>query len=159
VSEMRQSFRRVVAPDAATSALQGRGAVTVGTGASTSSLLEARARGLRRSEELMKAIGTLDAQPSAEAAAAVMRWIREEYDARGGGMLAGLFGRCYLGAPYVDHVMTLSGEICEHYTSADAVPAMYGAARALAANPAYQYVEVYTDGAVVPIRPDGSAVT
>ena len=106
----------------------------------------------------MQAISSLDTHPSADAVAKIMDWIRDDYDARGGGALMGLLGRCYLGPPYVDHIMTTSGEICEHFTPADTVPLPYGAARSLAASPAYLFVEVYTDGAVVPIRPDGSAV-
>jgi hypothetical protein len=153
-------LRRVLAPegtmaDAAQAALRDRGAVT---GPRVASQIEVRKRGTLRSQELMQAIASLDTHPSAEAVAKIMDWIRDEYDARGGGALAGLFGRCYLGPPYVDHVMTTSGDICEHYTPADSVPLPYGAARSLAASPAYLFVEVYTDGTVVPIRPDGSAV-
>jgi hypothetical protein len=111
-----------------------------------------------RSTELLAAIARLDAEPSRLASEQILEWIREHYAERGGGHLLGLFGRCYLGPPYVDHVMTVTGQICEHFTAADTVPPMYGPARSLASNPAYEFVEVYSDGVTIPVRTDGRPV-
>lgn len=88
----------------------------------------------------------------------LMDWVRGEYDARQGGVMMGLFAQCHLGAPYVDHRLDLLGNICEHFTAADPVPAPYGQARGLARSGAYAYIELYSDGAMVPILPDGTAV-
>lgn len=118
--------------------------------------LERRNRAKPRSRELLDAIARLDTEPDALARQQIMEWIRKEYDERGGGELLGLFSRCYLGAPYVDHAMTVAGYICEHYRRGDPVPALYNGARSLAANPAYEYVEIYGDGGVVPIRGNGT---
>ena len=118
----------------------------------------AKNRTAPRAADLLAAIARLDTEPNALASQQIMEWVKAQYDERGGGELVGLFSRCYLGHPYVDHVMTLAGTICEHFTPADAVPPTYRGARSLAANPAYEYVEVYADGAVVPVRPDGRAL-
>jgi len=67
-----------------------------------------------------------------------------------------LFSRCYLGRPFIDHRLDLSFNIVDHYKSGEAVPPPYDAARALAANEAYAYIEVYADGELVPVREDGT---
>ncbi|MBX3100667.1 MAG: hypothetical protein KF761_13945 [Salinibacterium sp.] len=117
--------------------------------------LERKNRMRTRGSELLAAIAKLDTEPDPLARHQIMEWIQKEYDDRGGGILMGLFSRCYLGPPYIDHAMTVNGYICEHYTRADEVPPLYRGSRALAANPAYEYVEVYGDGAVIPIRSNG----
>jgi hypothetical protein len=117
-----------------------------------------RNRAVPRTKELLEAIARLDTEPNALAVQQIMEWIRAQYKERAGGQLLGLFSRCYLGPPFVDHAMTLTGYICEHYGPRDDVPLAYGAARALAANQAYEYVEVYSDGSVVPVRPNGKSV-
>lgn len=119
---------------------------------------ELRNRAAVRSSELMQAIAALDTQASAVASAEVMEWIQQAYDERRGGRLLGLFGMCYLGVPYVDHIMTVQGMICEHFAAADSVPAPYAQARGLAQSPSYAFIEIYSDGSVVPVRPDGSPV-
>lgn len=115
----------------------------------------AKNRGASRSGELLAAVASLDTTPDRGAAESILGWVRDAYDARGSGVPVGLFSRCYLGAPYVDHSMSLSGFICEHYSAADAPPLVFAGARPLAANAAYVYIEVYSDGTVVPVRPDG----
>jgi hypothetical protein len=116
---------------------------------------ELRNRASVRSQELVHAVGSIDAQPT-DAIASVMQWIQAQYDDRRGGDLSALFGRCYLGHPYVDHVMTTNGVICEHFTPGDDVAGPQARARALAANDAYAYIEIYRDGSVVAVRTDGT---
>ncbi len=117
---------------------------------------ERMARKSIRSPELVEALRHLDAAPSAIAQQEIIDWLRQAYDARGGGPLVGLFGHCYLGAPYIDHAFDLTGAIREHYTPSHAVPPMYVAARPFAVSEAYAYIEIYADGQVIPVRPDGS---
>lgn len=115
-----------------------------------------RRRRQRRSPGLLEAVSRLDAEPSLEAQAKIMEWLRKEYEERGGGPLIGLFSRCYLGPPYVDHMLNLLGQICEHYSLGESPESPYLPARALVQNRAYAYVEVYADGAVIPVRTDGT---
>jgi len=81
------------------------------------------------------------------------------------GLLLGLFGHCYLGVrqsdgqPYLDHRFDLTLNILEHYTSVDSVPAGFEPARPLARSEAYAYIEVYSDGTVIPIYPNGQPAT
>jgi len=119
---------------------------------------ERRGRASRRSAEILAAVRRIDTAPSPQAAAEIRAWLQEAYDARGGGILLGLFGHCYLGPPYIDHVFDLAGSIVEHFTPGQTVPAMYLPARPFAISEAYQYIEIYSDGQIIPIRPDGSAV-
>lgn len=85
-----------------------------------------------------------------------MEWIKKEYDAREGGILIGLFSTCYLGYPFVDHRMDVFGGIAEHYAAGDDVPSPFERARPLAMSGAYAYIEIYSDGEVIPVRDDGS---
>jgi hypothetical protein len=117
-----------------------------------------KARSVRRSPEILEALRKIDTAPSPQAAAEIREWLQEVYDARGGGILLGLFGHCYLGPPHIDHVFDLAGQIIEHYTPAQTVPAVYLPARPFAVSEAYDYIEIYADGQIVPVRPDGSGV-
>lgn len=108
-----------------------------------------------RSPELLTAVSRLDAQTSPSARKELLDWIRAEYVSRGGGDLIGIMSRCYLGLPYVDHTLDLSGLILEHFSPRDSVPAGLAVARPVAQSGAYLYVEVYSDGMVVPVMPDG----
>ncbi|MFT4127532.1 MAG: hypothetical protein QM662_15045 [Gordonia sp. (in: high G+C Gram-positive bacteria)] len=112
---------------------------------------------LRRGE-LFQALRQLDAATDQHAYRQIMQWVNEEYEARQGGTIMGLFAKCYLGPPYVDHRLDLLGSICEHFTPADPVPVPYGQARALAQSGAYAHIEIYSDGSMVPVLPDGTAV-
>ena len=119
-----------------------------------------RNRRVVRDEQLLAAIQRLDTTTSPAMVDALMRWIHDEYERRQGGKLLGLFGRCYLGPPYVDHRMDLDGGfILEHFTRAQSPPLPFRQARPLARSSAYIYVEVYDDGALIPIRTDGRPVT
>jgi hypothetical protein len=113
-------------------------------------------RRTRRSAELMEAMQQIDVQTDPAMKTAIMEWVNAEYDKRGGGKLIGLFGKCYLGHPYCDHRMDLSGSIIEHFTQQDSVPPPYQQARAYAASSAYAFIEVYDDGEVIPVYQDGS---
>lgn len=118
--------------------------------------LQRRARSVRRSRELIDAVLSLDTASDDESRRDLVNWINGVYEGRDGGVLLGLFGRCYLGEPFVDHRMTLDGGIVEHFKDADAIPPAFAAARALARSPSYIYIEVYSDGQIVPIRSDGA---
>lgn len=111
-----------------------------------------------RSLDLLVSVRSLDTSLDPQANAVIMQTIRDEYDARQGGMLVGLFSRCYLGPPYVDHKLDIFGNICEHFVPSDDVEFPYSQARGLVRSDAYAFVELYSDGAVVPIRTDGEPV-
>jgi len=115
------------------------------------------ARRFTRSADLMDAVQQVDTAPSAVAQSEIVQWIEQVYAYQGTGILVGMFSHCYLGAPYVDHVLTLAGSIVQHYTSSDAVPVEYQAARPLAISEQYAFIEIYADGIVIPIRHDGTA--
>jgi hypothetical protein len=116
-----------------------------------------RARRFIRSADLREAVRQVDTAPSAVAQAEIVEWIQQAYAQQGVGVLVGMFSHCYLGAPYVDHVLTLAGSIVQHYQSSDAVPVEYLPARPLAISEQYAFIEIYADGTVIPIRHDGSA--
>jgi len=128
------------------------------TGASARTLTQAerQARRQRRDPAILAAVRRLDVAPDLISQTAIIDWLHEAYEARGGGVLIGLFGHCYLGSPYVDHAFDLSGQILCHYTPAETVPVVYVPARPLALSEAYAYIEIYGDGQIVPVRPDGS---
>lgn len=119
-----------------------------------------RNRRALRSQDLIQSVQRLDTTSDPATAQAIMQWINDEYDARQGGKILGLFSRCYLGEPYIDHRLDLSGGcILEHYSQAESPPSPFLAARPLARNSAYLFIEVYDDGAVIPVRQDGRPVT
>ena len=110
-----------------------------------------------RDAALLDAVSRLDTFTDPETLYALHEWLRERYEERQGGNLVGLFAACHLGRPYVDHQINLAGTIAQHFTATDSVPPDFSAARALARSAAYAYIEVYEDGAVIPIRPDGTS--
>lgn len=110
-----------------------------------------------RSPELVRAVRQIDVHSDERFRREAMAWIQKCYDDRGGGPLLGLFGRCYLGAPYVDHVMDSSGSILQHFTPAQPVPNGFEPARPLVRSDAYAYIEVYADGQIIPVREDGTS--
>lgn len=121
------------------------------------SALERGNRARRRSRELLDAIERLDTTLDPAAHQQIVDWVQEHYDARNGGQLLGLFGKCYLGPPFIDHMMDMSGHILEHFKAEDSVPPGFAPARPLVRSESYLFVEVYSDGQVVPIRGDGSS--
>ena len=113
-------------------------------------------RRLPRSAELVQAVRNLDMTQDAAYRAELIDWIEAAYAERMGGVLLGLFARCYLGAPYVDHRLTIVGRILEHYSAGDEVPAPFDGARGLARSSVYSYIEIYSDGEIVPVTADGT---
>lgn len=132
-------------------AAQTSGSMTV-----TSAHVRAR-RMAPRSAELVRAAIRLDVHSDDRVRREAMAWIQKTYDDRGGGPLLGLFGRCYLGAPYVDHLMDTSGAILQHYSPSQSVPTGFEPARPLVRSGSYAYIEVYLDGQIVPVREDGTS--
>ena len=120
------------------------------------SALERRRRREPRPGELLQAVRNLDLTQDAAYRAELTEWIDNAYTERMGGVLLGLFARCHLGPPYVDHRLTVVGHILEHYRPTDIVPPPFDAARTLAQSPVYEYVEVYSDSDIIPVLADGS---
>lgn len=116
-----------------------------------------RARRTPRSRDIMQAVVDIDVATDPMTRKQLTDWLKEAYDLRGGGALVGLFAKCHLGPPYVDHKLAIIGEILEHYTPTDTIAEPYTRARAFARNDAYLYIEVYSDGAVVPVRANGES--
>lgn len=110
-----------------------------------------------RPSQMLEAVKNLDVTTDPAYQQKLAKWIQEVYAQRGGGQLVALFSKCYLGNPYQDHHLSLAGNIIEHYQHSEQVPPLFAQARVLAANPAYAYVEIYSDGAVVPVAEDGTA--
>ena len=109
-----------------------------------------------RSGDLLRAFRAIDTAVDRSAQLEIMRSIRDEYERRQGGVLLGCLQQCYLGPPFVDHKLDLLHDIVEHYHAADAVADPFAQARGLVRSGSYAYIEVYSDGALVPVRPDGS---
>jgi hypothetical protein len=77
----------------------------------------------------------------------------------GGAFPLGFLATCHLGPPFVDHRLSLLESIVEHYGPSDKVPPLFEAARPLVRSGAYLFVEIYSDGQLVPVRLDGTPVT
>jgi hypothetical protein len=122
----------------------------------TTTSTERKNRKKQRSADLIEAVRQIDVQADPAMKQAIMDWVQAEYDSRGGGILVGLFSKCYLGHPYVDHKMDIAGTIIEHYRLDQNVPPPFAGARSLAASGAYAFIEVYADGEVIPVRNDGT---
>lgn len=137
--------------------LNQRAAVTVTKPQETVSLPGhvVRARRSPRSRDILQAVVDIDVATDPLTRQQLTGWLKETYDLRGGGQLIGLFAKCHLGHPFVDHRLALIGDILDHYAPTDAVPEPYAKARAFARNDAYLYIEIYADGAVIPVRPNG----
>ena len=118
---------------------------------------EVKARSRRRSGDLLGAIQRLDVATTDEDRRELLEFITGLYEQHGG-IPVGLFAKCWLGAPYLDHIVSFEGEVVRHFKETETVPEEYAMARPLARNDAYAFIEVYSDGAVIPIRNDGSAV-
>ena len=144
--------RRLVQPDLSVQVQPQKVASRAATSAYT-----LRKRQARRSADLVDAISRLDTVTDPQVQKDLADWINAMYDERDGGPVLGLFGHCYLGHPYVDHQMDLTGNITRHFTAADVPPPAFVLARPLARSTAYLYIEVYEDGQDVPVRPDGSS--
>ncbi|HRY08912.1 MAG TPA: hypothetical protein P5544_03005 [Candidatus Nanopelagicales bacterium] len=115
-----------------------------------------RNRKAPRSKELVDAILSLDTQTDPAVQQQVVDWIRECYVERYGGDLVGLMAHCYLGGDFVDHRIDASLHIIEHFTESNPAPAPFHMARPLARSTAYAFIELYSDGSMVPVRHDGT---
>jgi hypothetical protein len=111
-----------------------------------------------RAADLREAVRRLDAGVDEAARRELTDWLREEYAVRHGDVPVGLFSRCHLGPPYVDHRLDLFGVIVDHYTPADAVPEPFGGARMLVRAGDYALIEVYESGQLLPVLDDGTVV-
>lgn len=109
-----------------------------------------------RHSGLFQAVHRLDAQIGEVSRRELAAWISDQYATDYGDIPLGFLARCYLGPPYVDHRLDLLAQIVEHYQPADAVPSPFDRARALARLSAYEFIEVYGSGTLVPVRVDGS---
>lgn len=118
--------------------------------------LAAASRRFRRPAELLQLVRKIDLYTDPAGLQAAIDWIKQQYTVHDIDILLGLFSRCYLGPPYVDHRLTITNAILEHYEPKDRVPAPFSAARELAANQNYDYIEVYADGRLIPVYPDGT---
>jgi hypothetical protein len=112
-----------------------------------------------RHSGLFEAIHRLDAQLDEASRRGLSEWIQAEYRREYADIPIGMVATCYLGPPYVDHRLDLFMSIIDHFSAADSMPEPYQQARMLARVGAYEFVEVYASGRLVPVRPDGTAVT
>ncbi|MCF6389346.1 hypothetical protein L2K20_20420 [Mycobacterium sp. MBM] len=112
-----------------------------------------------RRAELLQVLTQVDASVDQVAQTQIMEWIREEYEARQGGEVIGMFAKCYLGPPFVDHKLDLFGSILQHFSPAQDPGYPYSQARGLVRSGSYAFIEIYSDGKIVPILPDGTAVS
>jgi len=152
--------RRIVRPDAS----PGQQALTTGagqrriTGAPGPAAPLRRERLTPRPQALREAVARLDAGLDENARRQLAEWIGQEYQASYGEIPLGLFARCYLGPPYVDHQLNLFEVILRHFTPGDQVPAPFADARTLVRSGGYAFVEVYTGGLLLPVLDDGTVV-
>lgn len=117
---------------------------------------QARNRAAVRPGQVLEVLQRIDVTSDPALRQALLDWLQQVYDQRQGGELVGLFSRCYLGHPFLDHQLSLTGRIVEHYEHTQQPPPPFGSVRSLARSPAYAYIEIYSDGAVVPVRPNGT---
>lgn len=111
-----------------------------------------------RSADLVRAISRIDTVTDPTTYQQLLDWIKDEYDSRQTGIPIGMFAKCYLGPPYIDHQLMLTGTICEHYPPSKEPPAPYDTARGLVRSGAYEFIEFYSDGSMVAVRSDGGTV-
>ncbi|HEV2638112.1 MAG TPA: hypothetical protein VGX23_23385 [Actinocrinis sp.] len=113
-----------------------------------------------RTQVLADTVARLDAAVDEQTRRQLAEWIAGHYAVEYGGAIPlGFLATCYLGPPYVDHRLSLLETIVEHYGPSDPVPEPFAQARSLVRSGAYRYVEIYSDGQLVPVLKDGSVVT
>lgn len=81
------------------------------------------------------------------------------YDDSGDGMPAGLFTKYWLGEPYPNHILTFSNNIAWHLKHNEPVPSEFAMVHPLVRNDVYAFIKVYSDGAIILVRPDSNPVT
>ncbi len=104
----------------------------------------------KRSQRYMDAMTKLDAGGNVNSGAdALADIIASEFpDLEINGIMLGIVSKCYLGEPYEVHTLDISLSIVEHYKRGQSLPGGLQKARGLANNPAYEFVEVFTDRCV-----------
>ncbi|MEU3749800.1 MULTISPECIES: hypothetical protein [Streptomyces] len=112
----------------------------------------------RRSDGLRGAVGRLDAGLDDAARGQLADWAREEYAGVHGDVPLGFVARCFLGPPYVDHVLNLFHVIVQHFSPAEQMPEPFAKARMLARSDGYAYIEIYDSGLILPVLTDGTVV-
>ncbi|MBX3087334.1 MAG: hypothetical protein KF742_02495 [Cryobacterium sp.] len=117
----------------------------------------AASRRFTRPPELIESMRRLDSTVDPVARKEITDWIQKVYEAYGSSDVVGMFGHCYLGDGHIDHAFSFTGEIIQHFYPTDDVPSIYRAARPLALTDQYAFIEIYSDGTIVPVRPDGTA--
>lgn len=117
--------------------------------------LTKRNRSRRRTGELVAAIAKFDTATDPQARKELADFVESIYEEQDIGHPVALFSTCYLGHPYLDHVMSLDGEILTHFTRTERLDPKYEPARALARSGAYAFIELYEDGSIVPVRETG----
>ena len=133
-------------------ALDSRATVSAKTRLSPAQL-EARLR-QPRSADYLSALTQLDSEGHVcdpQAVQRVLAALREEFpDLSIESYPLAIVAKCYLGAPFEVHTFVFGAEvhpsnIVHHYKTFETLPAPLEMARSLALNPAYAFVEVYTD--------------
>ena len=94
------------------------------TAQASRSLFDQRTRSRRRPAELVDAIQKLDVTTDDAARRELLKFIGELYEQFGGTPI-GLFAKCWLGAPYLDHILSLDGSIVRHFKETETVPEAY----------------------------------
>ncbi|GAB7074019.1 hypothetical protein [Streptomyces sp. JCM 18897] len=151
--------RRIVAPGPAPAPGRVRGTGGRVVGPATGRPVAVGAGLFRnRSAALLGTVPRLDQAVDEEAARRFAESVAGAYAEEFGAVPLGLVARCLLGPPYVDHILNLSGVIVRHFAPHTAMPEPFDRARMLARSDGYLYVEVFSDGLTVPVRPDGTVV-
>ncbi|WP_273353633.1 hypothetical protein [Corynebacterium resistens] len=120
---------------------------------------EIKNRQRNRPEQLIEVLRELDHSQNPVHVARAIEEIRQLYRELMVGDLVGLFGRCYLGNPFIDHQVSITGGVLQHFSPNDEVPFPFSVARGvLKSTTAYEYVEVYSDGSLVPLYPTSEPV-
>lgn len=109
-----------------------------------------------RHSGIFEAVKALDGQIDEAARQTLARWIADQYRIEYGSILLGMVAVCYLGPPYVDHRLDLLGGIVDHFAASDPMPGPYDSARMLARSGSYAFVEVHSDGSIVPVAENGT---
>ena len=118
-----------------------------------------RHRSRRRTGELVAAIAKFDAATDPETRRQLAEFVRSIYEEEDLGQPVALFSTCYLGHPYLDHVMSLDGEILTHFKCSEHLTPDLEPARSLARSGAYAFIELYDNGSMIPVRETGQPVT
>lgn len=84
-------------------------------------------------------------------------------DVLAGRFPVGIVAKCFLGAPYEVHTfdfgtLKVFANIVRHYKTFESLPGAMENARSLALNPAYEFVEIYTDKLIAVARSGASSI-